>query len=496
MESPAHSKALAIAPKFTAILSICGSLGIVIKVLSNESRRKKTMHRIVLGMSICDILASIWYFTGTWAIPAGTLSWFGDGETEEIYWAAGDSEGVSCSFAGFFNQFAVATPLYNSTLAVYYLLVVNYGWRDSRIAKIESVFHIIPVGYAVITSVFAVAADLYGHVEWTCWILPGALFDETQELTPMQSKFQWIQWIFLFGAVWSCIIVVTVIFVVLYRKMKSLEIVMTRYSYSSTTVTRSGASTTTFKPQNGSNKGDVRSSDFSATKKTIPESSPHNSDIETGSTDPSGNEEHSQDTDSRDSDETGQNSCSASEDTEEVVVTVELKGSEAFSNREKSIKIPACESSEAFSNRESSVKSPSASFIATSPQNSSSGRSLISWLPSKRGFTNSSKIINGQGRSRRAREVAKSKKIAVQGLLYVGAFYITWFFPTMSRITELVAKKNYFPIQFLDTFLIPLQGFFNFMIYIRPRYIKLRKENEEDGFWKNFKTAVLEIKIV
>eukprot|EP00533_Pseudo-nitzschia_delicatissima_P007475 CAMPEP_0116084458 /NCGR_PEP_ID=MMETSP0327-20121206/3812_1 /TAXON_ID=44447 /ORGANISM="Pseudo-nitzschia delicatissima, Strain B596" /LENGTH=178 /DNA_ID=CAMNT_0003575403 /DNA_START=87 /DNA_END=619 /DNA_ORIENTATION=- len=131
-ESPAHSKALAIAPKFTALLSICGSLGIVLKVLFNESRRKKTMHRIVLGMSICDILASIWYFTGTWAIPAGTLSWFGDGETERIFWSAGDAEGVSCSFAGFFNQFAVATPLYNSTLAVYYLLVVNYGWRDSR----------------------------------------------------------------------------------------------------------------------------------------------------------------------------------------------------------------------------------------------------------------------------------------------------------------------------------------------------------------------------
>ena len=63
MTSPAHSKALAIAPKFTAFLSICGSLGIVLKVLSNESRRNKTMHRIVMGMSICDILASIWYFT-------------------------------------------------------------------------------------------------------------------------------------------------------------------------------------------------------------------------------------------------------------------------------------------------------------------------------------------------------------------------------------------------------------------------------------------------
>ena len=97
-------------------------------------------------------------------------------------------------------------------------------------------------------------------------------------------------------------------------------------------------------------------------------------------------------------------------------------------------------------------------------------------------------------RGRRAqREVAKSRKIAVQGLLYVGAFYITWMFPTVSRITELVAKKNYFPIQFLDTFLIPLQGFFNFMIYIRPNYLKYRRHGE--GFWKSSKTAIFELKI-
>ena len=163
MSSPAKSIALAIAPKFTAALSLCGSFGIVLKVLFNESRRTKTMHRIVLGMSICDIFASIWYFTGTWAIPAGTLSWFGDGESQTIFWAAGDEDGVSCSFAGFFNQFAVATPLYNCTLAVYYLLVVNYSWRDSRIEKIEWIFHLIPVGYALITSIFA-SSHLHGKL--------------------------------------------------------------------------------------------------------------------------------------------------------------------------------------------------------------------------------------------------------------------------------------------------------------------------------------------
>lgn len=106
----------------------------------------------------------------------------------------------------FSDQFAVASPLYNTTLSIYFLLVVNYGWTDRSIAKIEWILHGVPVGYALITSTFAVAADLYGHVEWTCWIS-----------TWIQSKFRWIQWIFLFGVVWLCIVVVTTVFVVLYR---------------------------------------------------------------------------------------------------------------------------------------------------------------------------------------------------------------------------------------------------------------------------------------
>ena len=85
---------------------------------------------------------------------------------------------------------------------------------------------------------------------------------------------------------------------------------------------------------------------------------------------------------------------------------------------------------------------------------------MVSWFTSKINSITSKNGANRKATTRRARgEVAKSKEIAVQGLLYVGAFYITWMFPTISRITELVFKKNYFPIQFLDTFLIPLQGF-------------------------------------
>ena len=55
-------------------------------------------------------------------------------------------------------------------------------------------------------------------------------------------------------------------------------------------------------------------------------------------------------------------------------------------------------------------------------------------------------------------KASKSRQIAIQGMLYVVAFYITWFFPTLQRITELAVSKNFFVLQFFDTFLLPLQG--------------------------------------
>jgi len=56
------------------------------------------------------------------------------------------------------------------------------------------------------------------------------------------------------------------------------------------------------------------------------------------------------------------------------------------------------------------------------------------------------------------------------------AFYVTWFFPTISRFLDFAGEKNY-AIQFLDTLLLPLQGFFNCFVYLRPSIQRYRRRN-------------------
>ena len=79
-----------------------------------------------------------------------------------------------------------------------------------------------------------------------------------------------------------------------------------------------------------------------------------------------------------------------------------------------------------------------------------------------------------------SRRLKHSKRVANQGLLYVLAFLATWFFGTLTRILDLAKNRTYFPIVILHVFFLPCQGFFNFLVYLRPRYLRHIKKHPEN----------------
>lgn len=95
------------------------------------------------------------------------------------------------------------------------------------------------------------------------------------------------------------------------------------------------------------------------------------------------------------------------------------------------------------------------------------------------------KVHNQEKRSRKWRAGAEqkgrqlTKKVAEQAAWYVSSFYITWLIPTVTRAMSAVGKQPPFALMFLVVLLIPLQGAFNFFIYMRPRYAKFRKDNPD-----------------
>jgi hypothetical protein len=150
----AQQKALAVVPKFTSTLSITCSIVLVSEVLSDQRRGHGTscIQRILLGMTIVDMLSSSAWFLSTWAVP------------KESGWPYAAGNQASCNFQGFLLQLAIGAPLYNSSLALFYTLIIKLRWTDKQLISIERSIHIFILSFAVGSSFLLLYLDQYNHV--------------------------------------------------------------------------------------------------------------------------------------------------------------------------------------------------------------------------------------------------------------------------------------------------------------------------------------------
>ena len=528
---------IAVVPKFPALISILGSSAIIRKVYTSPKKRKNIYHRILFGLSCSDILASSCYFLGTWLVPAKKVGGFG-----LVFGASGND--ATCSFSGFLTQFAICSPLYNGTLSWYYLLSIYFNWSERKIRKIEKYFHIIPIGYALISASIALGLDMYGNVEWLCWIKPDIAEGEDPSIA--QKNFVIFQWVFLFGPVWVTIIFVSTVMSLLYRKMRENEKKMEKYQFATKStrpvidlIKKDGKNETKNEDESmpqltlntsdasGTSRGDgwkkLRNSskrDNEGWKKlrqsgTTAKSSllgvdldldveAQSSDVPTARTptnaDARDEAKSSNEVENRVSFLAESKGVIASLDVElNQTIDEELAMTEDFCPNMKEdfcpdmkedfcpdMKVdPTLSLVEALANVQTDRKRNTVSFKrvpgpvsngvisdekkknSLSRRDSMTNWSFLSRFPSfTRTEVDDNNDASALGLSKAALtkkkqlylKASKSRQIAIQGMLYVVAFYITWFFPTLQRITELAVSKNFFVLQFFDTFLLPLQG--------------------------------------
>jgi hypothetical protein len=78
----------------------------------------------------------------------------------------------------------------------------------------------------------------------------------------------------------------------------------------------------------------------------------------------------------------------------------------------------------------------------------------------------------------------RSKQVAIQGMWYLAPFYLTWVFPITYQLTAAIGNIHVPALSALTGFFIPFQGVLNFIVYIRPRYLRYMRslnKNEEDS---------------
>ena len=168
-EISGKAKALAILPKFTGFLSLTGSLFVIYDVVKcgnntvpkgNTLKRNSIFHRIMLGLSTFDCIASFVNIMSTWPTPSD--------QSNTIFLASGTTE--TCTAQGFFNEFGnITTPLYSAVLCVWYLLILKYNWSEEDCKKYEPFFHAIPISVGFSMAIAGLPLTLYNNSGYLCW---------------------------------------------------------------------------------------------------------------------------------------------------------------------------------------------------------------------------------------------------------------------------------------------------------------------------------------
>eukprot|EP00934_Nitzschia_sp_Nitz4_P002735 Nitzschia sp. Nitz4//NODE_590_length_10398_cov_65.316349//8637//10001//NITZ4_additional_000087-RA//1//CDS//3329531992//2725//frame0 len=139
---------------------ITGTLSFVASLLI--STHKTPYKRIILGLSISDLIASATYATSQFCLPSATST---------RVWALGND--ATCSFSGFMNQLSFLELWYNGCLSFYYLATVRFGVSSTSFArKYEPWIHISTVLWNLGSSLLGLLFGIYDELPLgtTCWI--------------------------------------------------------------------------------------------------------------------------------------------------------------------------------------------------------------------------------------------------------------------------------------------------------------------------------------
>jgi carbonic anhydrase len=120
-------------PKPFTLLSMFSSYVLLREVVFDQRHnRGKPISRVLLSMSVADIIFSFAYFLGTWPAPPDTL----------YIWKENTGSQGFCTFQAVLFQFGLmASPFFNVLLAVFYLMIIRYRWTDSQLRKSEPWAH-------------------------------------------------------------------------------------------------------------------------------------------------------------------------------------------------------------------------------------------------------------------------------------------------------------------------------------------------------------------
>lgn len=100
-----------------------------------------------------------------------------------------------------------------------------------------------------------------------------------------------------------------------------------------------------------------------------------------------------------------------------------------------------------------------------------------------RGSEGFSRTSNTSHTSQQKDSLPLSKRVAVQGLFYIGSFFLTWAF---AFVVPIMGKPTPTWVECMFLTLLPMQGWFNALIYLRPKVVSYLKKKLKGGIHTKF----------
>lgn len=154
----------------SSILSLFGSANIVYLVSQRKNiwgDKSQIYHRLVLGLSLMDIIMTLAIF----------LAPFVNRKDTDLYFAKGNV--TTCEWGAFFFQFTIGSAFYSCMLSIYFLRTIRYGKKPENAFFQERWLHVlgfsIPLAFGIagiLTDVFNPSVILglceYSAYPWNC----------------------------------------------------------------------------------------------------------------------------------------------------------------------------------------------------------------------------------------------------------------------------------------------------------------------------------------
>lgn len=123
----------------SSVLSLAGSLAIIYSIFTHRHYHY-LYHRIMLGISLADIVSTVSQWLSPFAAPQGLF--------EGLEFARGNVH--TCRINAFFLSFFQAPFFYNVGLTLYFLMVNRWAWRDKDISPwLEAIMHLAPTAISI-----------------------------------------------------------------------------------------------------------------------------------------------------------------------------------------------------------------------------------------------------------------------------------------------------------------------------------------------------------